>query len=435
MARGLDETTSAAPPDENDEPVAPARKSAIRSLRNRNFRLYLTGQVISQTGNWFQITAEMWLILLITDSGTAIGVHSVLRFGPLLLLGIPAGLVTDRFDHLKLLAWTQGVTGVTAVVLAVASFSSSPSLLLVYATVLARGIVFAIDNPLRRGFVRDLVSDTELTNAVSLNSSANTVARSLGPAISGITISSAGVAWCFTINALSFIPVIVTLLMLDRSQLRPAQIVGRAKGQVREGLRYAWRSRRIRRTLIMVTVLGLYPLNWIVILPVYATDTFGGDSSLFGFLTSVMAVGAFVGAAVLARLNTIAGAHFRIVGALMALSFAVLAAVPVLWIAIAGLALLGAAGTSFQIAANSRLQHEADDSMSGRILAIYSVALIGTRPIGGLVTGVVVEHSGPQVAFGISSAIVIVIVLTVAFGPASRARLSSRALRRPAPRS
>jgi MFS family permease len=414
------------------DPDAAGRVSAIRSLRNRNFRLYLIGQVISQTGTWFQVTAEIWLILLITDSATAIGVHSVLRFGPLLLFGIPAGLVTDRFDHLRLLAWTQGITGIAAAILAVASFSSSPSLLLIYALVLARGIVFAIDNPLRRSFVRDLASDEELTNAISINSSANTVARSLGPAISGILIAAVGVAWCFTINALSYVPVIVTLFMIDRTKLRPAQIVGRARGQVRDGLRYAWRSRRIRRTLIMVTVLGLYPLNWNVVLPVLASDTLGGGATLYGFLTSLMAVGAFIGAAFVARLSTITGAHFRAIGALMAFSFAVIAATHLLIVAVIGLAILGAAATSFQIIANSRLQLEADDFMSGRVLAIYSVALVGTRPIGGFITGLVVDNAGPRVAFAVSAAIVAVVVVTVAFGPTSRARWS-QAIRRRSP--
>ena len=410
--------------------VRPRDSTLGRSLRNRNFRLYLIGQAISQTGNWFQITAELWMIVLITDSGTAVGIHSMLRFGPLLLFGIPAGLVTDRFDHVRLLLVTQAATAVTAVVLAVGSFASRPSLALIYAVVFARGVVFTIDNPLRRSVVRDLVSDDELTNAVGLNSTANTVARTLGPAISGILIAAVGVEWCFTINALSYLPVFVTLAMIDRTRLRPAQLARRARGQVREGLRYAWASRRIRRTLIMVTVLGLYPLNWQVILPFYASQTFHGDATLFGFLNSLVALGAFGGATTVARLHAVVGAHFRIIGAVMVVSFVVLATSPLLVIAVVGLGLLGAAATSFQIVANSRLQLESDDVMSGRVLAIYGVALIGTRPVGGFLTGLVTEYAGPRAAWAVSAVIVAVVVATVAFGPDSRARWSRRALRR-----
>jgi MFS family permease len=409
---------------------APANGGLGRSLRNRNFRLYLIGQVISQTGNWFQVTAELWMIVLITDSGTAVGIHSMLRFGPLLLLGIPAGLVTDRFDHVRLLAITQAATAVTAVVIAVGSFAGRPSLGLIYAVVGARGVVFTIDNPLRRTVVRDLVSDAELTNAVGLNSTANTIARTLGPALSGILIAAVGVEWCFTINALSFIPVFATLAMIDRTKLRPAQLVGRARGQVREGLRYAWASRRIRRTLIMVTLLGLYPLNWQVILPLYASETLDGDATLFGFLNSLAAIGAFCGATTVARLRGVVGAHFRIIGSVMVVSFVVLAVSPLLVFAIVGLALLGAAVTSFQIVSNSRLQLESDDVMSGRVLAIFGVALIGTRPIGGFVTGVVTEYAGPRAAWAVGAVVVALVVATVAFGPESRARWSPRVRRR-----
>ena len=407
----------------------PSRGRTLRSLRNRNFSLYITGHVISQTGNWFQTTAEIWLILLITDSATAVGVHSVLRFGPLMLFGIPGGLVMDRYDHIRLFMLTQGISGLVGVALAVAAFSSSPSLMFIYVLVGLRGVVFAIDNPLRRTIIRDFVPDRDLSNAVSLNSSGNTIARTLGPAIAGILMATVGVAWCFTINAVSFLPVFVTLAMVDRDKLRPVAVVARARGQVREGLRYALRTRRIRRTLLLVAILGLYPLNWNVIVPIYALRTFGGGASLFGFMTSLMAVGAFVGATLIARLTGVVGAHFRIIGALMAGAFLVVAVAPALPVALVGLAVLGASLTSFQILANSRLQLESDDEMSGRILALYSVALIGTRPIGGFVTGVIVEWTGPRTAFALSAAVVVIAVVTLAFGSASRARFSSRALR------
>jgi len=180
----------------------------------------------------------------------------------------------------------------------------------------------------------------------------------------------------------------------------------------------------------LVTLLGLYPLNWTVVLPVYATDTFGGDSTMYGYMTSIVAVGAFAGAAIVARLTSVVGGHFRIVGALMAGAFLLLATAPALPLALLGLVLLGAAATSFSIVANSRLQLESEDSMSARVLAIYSVALIGTRPIGSLLTGLIVDRAGTRMAFAISSAVVAVVVFTVAFGQASRARWTPRAVRR-----
>lgn len=397
-----------------------SRGRAWRSLRNGNFRLYLLGQSFSQTGNWFQQTAEIWLILQLTGSGAAVGFASALRFGPLLVFGIPAGLLVDRFDRRRLLLVTQGVYTLASGTMAVAAFAASPSLLLIYSMILVQGIVGAVDNPLRRSFVRDLVTDGDLPSAVSLNSTMHTVARSIGPAIAGVLIVAVGVPLCFALNSVSYGIVLVSLFLLDRHSLRPSRPVNSAPGQLREGFRYAWTNRRIRRTLVMVTVLGLSALNWNVILPLYATQAFGGDASLYGLLVGILGVGAFIGGVLVARVTTISGRHFRDAGALMAAAFVVVAIAPDLRIAFVGLALLGAAATSFQIFAQTRLQLEADDAFSGRILAIYSVALVGTKPIGGVLVGIAMDAAGPRVAFAACALITAVLVGFFAVARASR---------------
>jgi MFS family permease len=179
------------------------KPSTLRAWRNRNFRIYLTGQAVSQIGNWFQQTAEVWLILLLTGSGAAVGIQTALRFGPLLLFGIPAGYLTDRVDRRMLLFGTQVVYILSAGAIAVTSFTGTVNLPLVYLTAFSRGIVNAIDNPLRRGFVRDLVNDEELTNAVSLNSTMHTIARFIGPALAGGVIVALGVSWCCCLSSSS----------------------------------------------------------------------------------------------------------------------------------------------------------------------------------------------------------------------------------------
>ncbi|HZP96403.1 MAG TPA: MFS transporter [Candidatus Limnocylindria bacterium] len=399
----------------------------IRALRNRNFRLYLIGQAISQTGNWFQQTAEIWLILQLTGSGTAVGVYTAVRFGPLLLFGVHAGLLTDRYDHLKLLMVTQSVYIVSVGALAISAFSASPSLALLYGTVLVRGITLAIDNPLRRSVVRDLVPDAELTNAISINSTMHTVARFIGPALAGLVLVTLGAAWCFALNATSYVAVIVSLLLMDRRLLRFVPRVEAGPGQVIEGFRYAWRNRRIRRTLIMVTVLGVFVLNtWDVILPVYAQKTFAGDARLYGFLVSLMGFGAFAGGVAGMRLTVIRGSFFRWANALLAVSFAIVAFAPVLPAAFVGLGMLGAGATAFQIAAQSRLQLEAEDVMSGRILALYSVALVGVRPVGGMISGWLVDFADPRAAFlvpGVVCAVVALSLLLTRPAPARRAEV------------
>jgi MFS family permease len=403
----------AQPSGQPGEGPGPMRRGTLRSLRNRNFRLYLVGQGLSQTGTWFQQTAEIWVILQITGSGTAVGMHSVLRFGPLLLLGIPAGLLTDRHNRWRLLITTQTAYAVAAAILALASFHSYPSLYLIYGMVLVQGIINAIDNPLRRSFVRDLVTDEELTNAVSLNSTVATVARFVGPAIGGVLIALVGVPWCFAINAISYGAVLLSLFLLDQRSFRATVLVSRARGQLREGFRYAMHNRRIGRTLIMVALLGTFVWNWNVILPLYATDTFHGGATLYGWLLSLLSLGSFVGALLAARLVRVSGAFFRLTGALLAVGLVAAALAPCLPLAIVGLVVLGAASTSFMVGAQAHLQLESDDAMSGRILALFSVGFVGTRPIGGIVTGWVMDLSGPRLAFGMGAVVTASMVLAL----------------------
>ena len=295
----------------------PTGHNAWRSLRNRNFLTYLIGQSFSQTGNWFQQTSEIWLILSITGSGTAVGLASALRFGPLLLFGIPAGLLVDRYNRRNMMLLTQGIYTITTGAMAVAAFAATPSLLFLYAMILVQGIVGSVDNTLRRSFVRDLVADEDLASAVSLNSTMHTVARSIGPAVAGLLIVAVGVPVCFALNSASYGVVLVSLLLINRSTLRPSRPVQAAPGLLRAGFRYAWANRRIRRALVMITVLGLSGLNWNVILPVYSTVTFGGNASQYGLLVGILGMGALVGGLLIARVSRITGRHFRNSGALL----------------------------------------------------------------------------------------------------------------------
>jgi MFS family permease len=378
-----------------------------RAWRNRNFRLYVTGQGISQVGSWFQQTAEIWLIYQLSGSATAVGLQNALRFGPLLVFGVPAGVLTDRLERRRLLFITQSLYVFGAVAMAIATFTGTPDLLFIYTLVLLRGCLNAVDNPLRRGFVRDLVTDDELTNAVSINSTMHTVARFIGPALAGAAIVTVGVQWCFAINAVSYFAVLISLFRIDRSSLRPVEHVrSSGRNEIVEGLRYAWENRRIRRVLLMVTILGLFAGNWDVVLPVYATQEFGSNASLYGLLASTVGIGAFVGALATMRVTRIRGTQLRSSLALMSAALALAAVAPIIPVAFLAFALLGTANTSFQILAQSRLQLDTEDRVSGRVLAIYSVALTGTRPIGSLIVGSMADIAGSRVAY-LANAIII----------------------------
>jgi MFS family permease len=332
--------------------------------------------------------------------------HSVLRHGPVLLFGVFGGLYSDRTNRLRLLLVTQLLLAAVATTLAVTSTISTPTLALIYSLTLAQGLINAVDNPLRRVFVRDLVDDAELSNAVSLHSTMATVCRTVGPALGGVLIATAGVRWSFTVNALSYVAVIGSLLAIDTRRLRPAQPVKRAKGQLREGFRYAWQRRRIRNTLVMTGIVSIFAWNWHVLIPGLSTSEFDGGASQYGFMVAALSAGSFAGALRTARAERLGGRHLTSSGTVLSAGLLLTAVAPNLPAAIGGLVLVGAAGTSFTIGAQARLQLNTDDQMSGRVMALFSVLFLGSRPIGGLLGGWIMDASGVRAAFATGAVVV-----------------------------
>ncbi|MEX1004346.1 MAG: MFS transporter [Acidimicrobiia bacterium] len=377
-----------------------------KSLGNRNIRRYLIGVSLSHLGLWMETTAVLWLLLELTGSGTALGIHSVVRFGPMLLFGAHGGLLTDRMERLKLLKITQSLHAVSAVVLLVVVLQPDPSVIVIYLLGFAHGCINAVDNPLRRGFIRDLSRDDELANAVALNSTVGTINRTVGPALGGMTIATFGLVWCFAANALSYAAVLIALSLIDRSTLRPPHLAPPGRGQVRAAYRYAWEDEHIWRTLVVVAVVGTFAWNYGVLMPVYATATMGGDAALYGLMLSTVGVGSFVGALLTARSR---GAHdLRMYRALIVIvgALSLIAVAPGILVACIALFLLGGAGTSVVISSQTYLQLRVHDQMSGRVMALFSVAFLGSKPLGGALGGWLIDVSGPRLGFGAGAAIV-----------------------------
>lgn len=387
-------------------------RPALRALGSRNYRRYVAGQSLSNVGMWVQTTAELWLLLQLTGRGSALGVHAALRFGPLLVFGAHGGLVGDRFDRLRLLKLTQIGLALAAVVLAAASWMSQPSVVLIYVIVLAQGAINAVDNPLRRTFIRDLVDDPNLASAVSLHSSAATLSRTVGPAVAGVLIAGVGIQWCFTINAVSYGAVLVGLATIDPAHLRPRTAVPRAPRQVREGLVYAWRTPSIRDVLLLTFVVSMLGWNWNVILPVYATSAFDGGASTYGTLASMLGVGSLIGALLIGRRTELRARHLSLCSTALSIALAVTAWAPTFAIGILGVVLLGSAGTAFIVATQAKVQLCVTDAMSGRVLALYSVVFMGAKPLGGLIAGWITDMGGPRTAFTLGAIAVFVATLS-----------------------
>lgn len=381
------------------------------SLHVRNYRLYFIGQVVSVSGSWMQRVAQSWLVLHLTGSGVALGVASALQFLPILLFGAWAGLVADRMDKRQVLMVTQPLMGFLALILGVLTLTGLVQLWMVFLMALLLGAVTAIDNPARQSFVMELVGRRQVTNAVSLNSAVFTSARVVGPAIAGVLIAVVGTGWCFVVNAASFGAVLTALVAMNAEQLQRAERPLRARGQLMEGLRFVWSRPDLSTPLALLAVVGTLALNFTVILPVLARDTFHGDASTYGTLFSVLGAGSLVGALFTASRRE--PSVPLLVGALGLFGLFMLgaAAAPTLPLEIAALIPMGLAAVAFQTTSNSLIQLRSEPALRGRVMALYSVVFLGTTPIGAPIVGWVAQHFGPRAGLGLGGTAVLAAAL------------------------
>jgi MFS family permease len=376
--------------------VSAALRRSFTSLAVPNYRRYFTGQIVSLSGNWMQIVAEMWLILALTGSGIAVGVTSALQFLPMLLFGAWGGLLADRFPKRSLLTVTQTLMALPALALWGLTATGVVAPWMVFALVFARGAVNSVDNPARQSFAIEMVGSARVVNAVSLNSVLIHSARILGPAGAGLIIATLGVAPCFLLNALSFAAMIVALRSMEPGELRPAPAAARGAGAVREGLRYVLATPALAVPLGMMAVVGTLGYNFQVILPLLARFSFDGGAATYTALAVAMAAGSVVGALA-------AGARGRVgPGLLVAAAFGfgaaalIAAAAPTLPLELAALVPLGAASVTFAAGVNSSLQLDANPDMRGRVMALYSIVFLGSAPIGGPIVGWLGEAIDPR---------------------------------------
>ncbi len=376
-------------------PVMALRRT-VSSLSVRNFRLYFFGQTVSLSGTWMQGVAQAWLVLKLTDSGTALGLVIALQFLPLLLFGPIGGLMTDRFDKRRLLYATQAMAGFLALTLGILVSAGVIRLWMVYALAAGLGCVHAVDNPTRQTFVLEMVGPEELTNAVSLNSVLVNLARVLGPAAAGILIGTVGLGPCFLVNAASYLAVIMALASMRVDELRPSALQPRSRGQLRDGLRYVRSTPALLAPLLMMAVIGTLAYEFQVTLPLMARFTFHGDAGTYGLMTSFMGGGAVVGglyAASRRPRSTTALSWLAMVFGVVLLGAAF---APTLVLELAALVLVGGVSITFIAVGNTALQLAARPEMRGRVMALWAVAFLGSTPVGGPVVGWVGQHAGPR---------------------------------------
>jgi MFS family permease len=409
-------------------PVHRAARRTFRSLQTRNFRLYFLGQVVSGTGSWMQMVAQAWLVLRLTDSGVALGVTLALQFAPTLLAGAWGGVLADRVDKRKLLIGTAAVSAGLAFVLGAVTATGVVEVWMVYVLAVGLGLVTAVDNPGRRSFVPELVPAADIANAVGLNSSVFTAARVVGPALAALVIATAGVAWCFVLNGLSFSAVIVALLLMRPSELRASVPVPRRSRQLREGLGYAWHNRDVRMALLVTAIIGTLAFNYQVVLPLMAEEEFGGDAGTFGTMMAMLGAGSFVGALWTAHFGRASERVMLL--AVLSLGVTTLAAslAPSLALELVALPLVGLSSMVVLSMATAVCNEATSPEFRGRVMALFAIAFLGSTPIGGPLTGWVSQAIGPRAGLGIG-AVAALVTATIALTARHHASGASDAAR------
>jgi MFS family permease len=373
-----------------------SRQRTFASLQVRNFRLFASSQLLSNTGAWMQRVAQDWLVLSITNSPTAVGVTTAMQFTPMLLFGLYGGVIADRYPKRRLLLITQSCACALAATLAVLTLAGQVTVWEVYLIAFLLGLVTVVDNPTRQLFVNEMVGPTHLRNAISLNSSIFQLGGLIGPAISGLLINAVGGGWAFAINAATYLPVFAALLRIDQRTLRHVEPAARTRGQLREGLRYVADRPQLIWPIVLVGFVGSIGLNLPVVLSTYAKNVFHTGAAGYGLLNSMVALGSMIGALRSARRG-----HTRLRGIVAAAGiFGTLEAVtalspsPVLFAIL--LVAMGVAALTFLTAANSTVQLGTDDEIRGRVMSLYMLVLVGGTPIGGPLIGFITEHVGPR---------------------------------------
>ena len=351
---------------------------------------------MSLTGTWMQGVAQAWLVLQLTGSGTALGLVIAVQFLPVLLLAPMGGVLADRLSKRRIMVACQTTAGLLALVLGLLVAAGAVELWMVYALAGGLGVVTAIELPSRQTFVLEMVGPERLTNAVSLSSVMLNLARIVGPAVAGVLIATVALELCFFLNAGSYVATVLSVVVMRSAELLPAPRQPRARGQLREGVRYVRSSPELLVPLLMMAVIGTLAFEFQVILPLVARYSFDGDAGTYGAMSSIMGVGAVAGGLVVASRSRRSAVGLAKVAIVFGAAILAAAAAPTLAIELAVLVVVGATSISFLSLGNTALQLAAAPEMRGRVMALWSVAFLGSTPVGGPIVGWVGEHAGPR---------------------------------------
>jgi MFS family permease len=380
---------------------APPSRTArlIRALRHRNYRLFFGGQTVSLIGTWITRVATSWLVYRLTGSELLLGIVAFAGQIPLLILAPFGGVLGDRWDRRRILIVTQIVSALQSLALALLVFTHHITVTYLIALQVVQGIVNALDTPARQAFVVEMVDDPEdMPNAIALNSSMFNASRIIGPTIAGVLIAAVGEAWCFLLDAISYVAVIASLLAMRFAHREAPRKQAHMIDELRAGLRYILGFAPVGALLVQVTLVSVMGMPYTVLMPVIAAKVLHGGPHTLGLLMTASGAGALIGTLYLAARHTVLGLGKVIVFATVALSVGLVAFSfsQTLLLSMLALPLVGAGMMLQSAAANTILQTVVDAKLRSRVMAFYTMAVLGTQPLGSLAAGVLADRIGAQ---------------------------------------
>ena len=373
------------------------RISFFPALRSRNYRLFFAGQGVSLIGTWMTQIATVWLVYNLTHSAFMLGIIGFTSQIPSFVLAPFGGVIVDRFDRHRILIWTQTLAMIQSLVLAALALSGGIQIWHIIILSFIQGLINAVDAPARQTFAVELVERREdLANAIAINSTMFNGARLIGPAIGGLVIARVGEAYCFLIDGLSYIVVIIALLAM-RFKPKERLITTRSLWQdVKDGIRYVSRSLPIRSILLLSSLVSLMGMQYIVLVPIFADKILRGNVQTLGFLMAASGVGALMGGVYLISRQTVIGlGKLVIIGPIsLGIGLIIFALSRFLPLSLGAMFIIGL-GTILQIASgNTILQTIVDDDKRGRVMSLYTMSFLGMAPFASLLGGTLATHIG-----------------------------------------
>jgi len=401
-SRGREEASPAVLQDLSAEtPQQPPRgglRQTFRALRHRNFRLFVIGQIISLVGTWMQNVAQAWLVYRLTHSELLLGTAWFCTTIPVFALGPLGGLASDRYSRHRLVIFTQSVAMLQALALAILTLSGAIQVWHVLALALMLGTVNAFDMPARQSLIVQLAGRDDLLNAISLNSAIFNAARVIGPGIAGLVVAVAGEGPCFLFNSFSFLAVIGCLLAMRLPKFE-CRFHDSPWSHLKDGFRYAWRHQTVRRLLMMMAATTIAGMPALVLMPFFADVVFHRGSQGLGYLMAAMGIGAVTGTLVLASRSRMSGLPQVIVysAATMGAGFILFSLSEWFYLSLAIMPVIGYSVMRQMASANTLIQTTIPDEYRGRIMALYSMTVVGLGPLGSLIAGALAHAFGARV--------------------------------------